>query len=187
MAKSKKVLFDEVLRKHILNKNFVKIKRTIRGADQSIYGFILDFSASHVLLHVAEEFLLNGYYVFRKDQFDSLRCNAYDRTYKRIFKAEGQLEQVGLNAKIDLKNWQTIFQSIKKLNYNIIIECEDLKKPLFEIGPIKKVYKNQVHILYHDPNGVLEQKLTPVHYEGITIAGFGDRYSSVFNKYLKSS
>jgi hypothetical protein len=185
MSKYELKRYDEMLSRHIQRQDFVKINRTIMGEERSISGFLLALSKDFILMHAAEEFVLNGYYILRKDQFDSLRCNAFDKTQKRIMRAEGALAQFALPGEIDLQSWQTIFQSIKRLGLNAIIECEDRENPLFEIGPIKKVFKTQVHIQYHDPNGILEQKLTPVKYRDITLVTFGDRYSTTFKKYLK--
>jgi len=185
MAKSKLKMFDEILSKHILKKDFVKVIRTVKGEDKSIYGFIVAYSRDFILIHSSDEFLLNGYNILRKDQFDSVRCNVHDRSQRRIMKAEGILEQVGAGVDINLQSWKNIFQSIKKLGFNVIIECEDLEEPLFEIGPIKKSLKTQVHIQYHDPSGILEQADTAVNYDSITLVTFGDRYSVTFKKYLK--
>ena len=78
--------YDTLLQTHIDKKDFVKIYRTFREKQETISGFILAFSNDFLLLHVDNEFVLNGYAIIRKDQFDSIRCNKYDKTQKKIIK-----------------------------------------------------------------------------------------------------
>lgn len=177
--------YDIMLQKHIDKKDFVKINRVFKYYEDTLACFILAMSKNFLLLQIENEFSLNGYAIIRKDQFDTLRCNQFDRTIKKILKKEGILENdYGINEIICLENWQTIFKDLKKNDYHVIIECEKKKKSGFNIGPIKKISKTSVSIQYYDPTGLLENKLTPIEYKDITIVQFGDRYSKTFRKYL---
>ena len=139
-------------------------------------------------MQLEEEFLLNGYAIIKKDQFDSLRWNRFDRTRKKILKEEGTFDKnYGIQKNVDLSSFQSIFKDLKKFDYNVIIECEELDEPTFEIGPIKRIANNYVSIQYHDPSGVLENKMTTVKYSEITIVKFGDRYTTTFKKYMRAS
>lgn len=179
--------YDKLIRSHITKKDFVKIVRTFNGEEANISGFILDMSKDFLMLQVEQEFLLNGYAIIRKDQFDHLRSNKYDKTQKKILKGEGVLDKnYGLDIRISLASWGFIFRDLKKHDYHVIIECEEKEEPLFEIGPIKRIDKNSLKIQYHDPAGLLQNKLTSIKYEDITILKFGDRYSTTFKKYLKT-
>ena len=178
--------FDILLQSHIDKKDFIKIKRTFNGKEENISGFILSMSKEFLLIQVDNELSFNGYTIIRKDQFDSLRCNKYDKTLKKIYKAEGLLKSgYGIDKNISLKNWQSIFSDLKKFDYHVIIECEDQEEPSFDIGPIKKTLKGSVSIQYYDATGQLENKLTSLKYSDITTVKFGDNYSMTYRKYLK--
>ncbi len=180
--------YDAFLQSHIDKRDFVKIYRKFKEREENISGFLLAISKDFLLLQVDNEFSLNGYAIMRKDQFDSLRCNKYDKTQKKIYIAEGLLENgYGIDKSISLKSWQDIFKTLKFFDYHVIIECEDKEEPWFDIGPIKRVNKESVSIQYYDPTGQLESKLTSRKYSDITLVKFDDNYSKTFRKYLKPS
>jgi hypothetical protein len=180
--------YDNMLQKHIDNKDFVKIFRTFQDTEKNISGFILSMTKNFLLVQLDYDFILNGYSIIRKDQFDSLRCNKYDKTQKRIFQAEGIIDRFyGLDKSVSLTNWQDIFTDLEKLDYHIIIECENKKRPKFLIGPIEKVTKNKINIQNYDPTGKLDEKSSSVKYDDITIVTFGDNYSTTFRKYLRQT
>lgn len=191
MMKDKQVTkrdYDGLLKGFIAKKDYVKVKRTVTEGAADISGFILEMSRHFILLQKEEEFYLNGYAIFRKDHFDSIRCNKFDKTFKRILKAEGIFDaDYGIKKRIRMKDWQAIFEDLKKHDYHVIVECEDLEDPLFVIGPIKSVGKNAVGIQYYDPTGLLDKKATKVPYRDITLVKFADRYIEVFRKYLKEA
>jgi len=180
--------YDVTLQKHIDKKEFVKICRTVTDGEANISGFILQMTKDFLLIQIEEEFYLNGYGIIRKDHFDSLRCNKFDRALKRILKAEGILESgFGIEKKINLRNWDTIFKDLKKFDQHVIVECEDLEESLFVIGPIKRVNKDSVSIQYYDPTGLLDKKVTTVKYKDVTLVKFDNRYVNVFRKYLREN
>ncbi len=179
--------YDSMIKNHIEKKDFIKIKRTVTEGSADITGFILQLSKDFLLIQKEEEFNLNGYAIIRKDQFDAIRCNKYDRGFKRILKNEGIIDaEYGIDQKIRITNWQTIFEDLKKHDYHVIIECENLEDPIFLIGPITKVNKNFISIRYYDPTGLLDKTPTKVNYKDITLVKFDDRYINVFKKYLRT-
>jgi len=180
--------YDRLIQDYIRKKEIVKIFRTVTDGEANIHGFILEMSNDFLLIQTELEFYLNGYAVIRKDHFDSLRCNKFDKAFKKILTKEGIVKSdYGISKKIHLKNWQTIFASLKSHDLHIILECEDLKEPVFLIGPIKKVNNKSVSIQYYDPSGKLDKTATKVNYKDITLVKFDDRYLNVFRKYLKAS
>ncbi len=179
--------YDDRIRNHIEKKDLVKIERTFTEGESNISGFILQSSKDFLLIQCEEEFYLNGYVIIRKDQFDNIRCNKFDRTLKKILSAERIIESdYGIDKKIKLNSWETIFEDLKKYDYHVIVECENLDEPAFIIGPIKKINKSSVHIQYYDPSGVLERTSTNVDYKDVTIVKFNNRYVNIFRKYLKT-
>lgn len=180
--------YDKMLQKYIDKKAFVKIKRTVTEGEADISGFILQLTKDFLLIQKEEEFYLNGYGIIKKDHFDSIRSNKNDKALKRILKAEGILDtDYGIDKSINLKSWETIFHDLKKFDFHVIVECEDLKESLFIIGPIKKVNKSSVSIQYYDATGLLEKRATTVKYKDVTLVKFDDRYINVFRKYLRTN
>lgn len=99
--------YNNLLQKHIDKKNFVKINRTFKDREENISGFILSLSKDFLLLQVDNEFMLDGYAIIPKHKFDSIRCNKYDKIFKKIYKDEGLLStQYGFNKSVSLKSWQ---------------------------------------------------------------------------------
>lgn len=189
MKKKNKIKrYDNMIKKHIVNKDFVKIFRTFQDLENNITGFILAMSKDFLLVQLDYDFILNGYSIIRKDQFDSLRCNKYDKTKKRIFLAEGIIDRFyGFDKFVSLTNWQDIFTDLKKLDYHIIIECENKRKPKFLIGPIQKVTKSKINIWNYDPTGKFDEKSSTIKYDEITTITFGDNYSTTFRKHLRKA
>lgn len=189
MTKKDKIKrYDNLLQKHIDNKDFVTIYRTFNDRKKDLSGYILSMTTGFLLLQETYDFIFDGYSIIRKDQFDSLRCNKFDKTQKRIFQAEGLIDKdYGIDKPISLSNWQDIFKDLDKLNYHIIIECDNKRTPKFLIGPIEQVLKNKVNIRNYDPTGKLDEKLSSIKYKDITVVRFGDTYSTIFRKYLKTN
>jgi hypothetical protein len=180
--------YTDMLKSHVDKKDYVKIKRTVTDGEANISGFILQMSKDFLLIQKEEEFFLNGYGIIRRDHFDAIRCNKFDKAFKRILKTEGVFgSEYGIKNKLRLKDWKTIFEDLSKHDYHVIVECEDLEDPLFVIGPIKKVNNDSVSIQYYDPTGLLDKKPTKVKYKDITLVKFDDRYINVFKKYLRTN
>src|SRR5579871_3505019 len=180
--------YDEMLQKHIDKKDYVKIFRTFKNREENISGFILAMSKNFLLVQLDNEFLLDGFSIIKKDQFDSLQYSKFEIARRKIFKGEGILDKdYGIKANISLSSWQNIFEDLKKSDCHVIVECEDKEEPDFIIGPIKRVSKDKVNIQYYDPAGQLEKGSTLVKYDEITIVTFDNRYLKTFRKYLKST
>jgi hypothetical protein len=179
--------YDKLIQGYIDNKDLVKIFRTVTDGEANIHGFIIAMSKTFLLIQKEEEFYLNGYAIIRKDHFDALRSNNYEKTFKKILSQEGMLKEYGLSKKISITSWASIFKALKKLDFHVIVECEDLEVPQFLIGPLTKVHREFVSIKNYDPTGRLDKRSTKVKYNDITIVKFDDRYLNVFRKYLKPS
>ncbi len=178
--------YDDMLQKCIDKKEYVKIFRIIFDTEENLSGFILKMSKDFLLLQLDYEFMFDGYVIIRKDDFDSLRCNAYDKTQKKIFKAEGLLETgYGIKENINLTSWVTILNDLRRYDFHAIIENTHKDYLDFFIGPIKSVTKTTVTTHNYDPTAKLYDKLSSIKLESIKHIKFGDKYSTTFRKYLK--
>ncbi len=148
-------------------------------------GYVVDYSKDFIILQETDDFRVFSYLVLPVAQIKDIRFNSHDKFYDKIMVWEKEIEKVSLPHKIDLTNWQTIFKSIKSIGLNVIVECENPSIDTFTIGPIIKIKKTLVYILYFSPTGFIDEKPTSVDYNSITKVMFDDRYINVFSKYIR--
>ena len=166
--------------------DYVKITRMVaKDIEETSSGYILDFSDNFALLHEAGDFTLDGYMVLPVSQIKKIRHNKFDKYFKQIMIAEGEAAKVGIHYKIDLSNWQSLFESIKSAKLNIIVECENPDIDTFTIGPILETTHNQLLMQNFDAVGILEDEPVDINFEDITKVKFDGRYINVFSKYLR--
>lgn len=189
MKRNKKEVqeFDQFIYDHIVAKNLVKIDRDCNEGISSIGGFLLEASKNLLMLQKEEDFRLDGYSIIPQDQYISIEHSKFDKAIKKILSKEGILKsQYGVKHAVDLTDWKSVFHSLKDLDLHVIVECENCKDTVFLIGPIKKIGKKSVEILFYNAMGELETKPTSVQYKDISIVSFDNNYLNVFRKYLKT-
>jgi len=177
-----------MLQQFIDKKTYVKIFRTVCGKEENLSGFILGMSKRLLFLQLDWEFMLDGYAVIRLDDFDSIRRSSYERTQQKILRAEGFLPNGhGFDRPLPLASWATLLNALKAHDLHVIIENIHKDDLNFWIGPIKRVSEKSVSILNYDPDGRLDAKPTAISLDTISVLKFGNRYSTIFRKYLKSA
>ncbi len=185
MKKDKqKKKFKKLLRKYAKNREVVKLYRTVTEGEANIYGIIHKVTSAYLHLSEIYEFKFNGEIIIPNNHFDSIRRCSFEKTTKKILKAEDQLNKIKpKRTKLNLTDWAAILKGLQKKNIDVIIECEDLLEPTFTIGSIAKVNDKKVKIWYYDPNGKIDKKTTKVRFKDITLLRFKDQYSTIFKKY----
>ncbi|MDO6432559.1 hypothetical protein Q4E93_18280 [Flavitalea sp. BT771] len=178
--------YNLMLKKHINNKSFVKIFRTVCNEEEDLSGFILGMSNNFLFLQLDNEFTLDGYAVIRLDDFNSIRHSSYERTQRKIFYAEGLLANgYGFEKHLPLTCWADILKTLKNYDIHVVIENVNNGSLDFWIGPITRVAEKSMSIHNYDPDGNLDEKPTVIKLDTISIVKFGDRYSTTFRKYLR--
>ena len=178
--------YDLMLQKYIDNKSFIKVFRNVCNMEENISGFLLGMSKDFLLLQVGDDFLLDGYAIIRKDDFDSIGHSSHEKTQKKIYEAEGLLQkEYGFDKHLPLTNWTEIFNALKDYDLHVIIE--NIRKDYldFWIGEIKNVTEKSIRIHNYNPKGQLDEKPKLIKFDSISVVKFGDRYSTTFRKYLK--
>lgn len=173
---------------HKEKKQRVKIFReVVRGQIETSNGYILDFSDELLLLHETDDFIVDGYTVIPIAQIKKIRFNKSDKYFDKMMKWENEFEKVGINHKVDIKNWRTLFTSLKKLAMSVIVRCEapDIDGYEFTIGPIEKVGIKYVSIKHFDAEGYFENFSSSIDYPSITRVAFDTQYSNIFSKYTR--
>ena len=171
---------------HLDNKKYCKVERQVaEDSFEYSHGYIVDNSGNFVLMQEADEFRTLGYVVFPVSTITHIRFNNNDKYYDKIMRLEKQVDNVFNKHKIDLTDWKSIFKTIKKVGFNVIVENENPEDESFDIGPIIKITKTAVYIQYFNAKGYLNTEPTKITFDKITIAKFDDQYVNVFSKYLR--
>jgi hypothetical protein len=180
--------YNLMLQQYIDRKTYVKIFRTVCGKEENLSGFILGMSKRLLLLQLDNEFTLDGYAVIRLDDFDSIRHSSYERTQQKIFRTEALLSTgYGFDQPLPLTSWTALLKALKGYDLHVVVENINKDFLDFWIGPIKRVSEKSVSIHNYNPDGQLDAKPTAILLETISVLKFGDRYSTIFRKYLKSA
>ena len=173
-------------KKHIAEKNILKVHRELEGEDLGCYGFLLDVSADFLVVQIDSDFQLDGYTIVPISTVADITCNKADRFHKSILRKEGVIKRDhGLDHKLDLSDWSSVFKSLKAKGAVVSIEDETDEEIYYVIGRIIRVNKKSVAIQYFDALGQLDKETTKVNYEDITIVNFDSRYINTYAKHLK--
>ncbi len=162
-----------------------KLIRKIERAEiepNPLYGFVVDKSASLLMLAVEDDFILDGYQVVRKEDITSNKVAASSRHHTSIMKKEGILDGV-TPPNVILESWRDVFRSLKQLDQYVIVEDEINEE--FLIGPIVRVSAKSVSIRHFDSTGEWVDMFRIV-YDDITTVRWGCRYVSYHQKYVKN-
>lgn len=177
----KKEKIVEKLNKYCKAKNYIRLTR---NEGDITCGILLKKSNDFILLRESDEFRLLSYLVIPIATIKHVRYNKFDKTYERILKKEGLLDNLKSKYKIDLTNWKSICKDIKKTGLPIISECEHPDINSFCIGELKRVNKKSISIRYFDAEGFINKENTINEFVDITKISFDDHYANVFSKYL---
>lgn len=176
----------EQIASHYTNKKFARITRQVsEDLSEISRGYIVGYSKDFVILQATDDFMACGYNVLPLSQVIDVRYNNHDKYYDKIMRWEKEVDKIMLKHNVNLKDWVSVFTSIKATGLNVIVECEAPSINTFTIGPIKKVLKNAVQILYFDAAGFSDSKPTSIKYSDITKVMFDDRYINIFSKYIR--
>lgn len=148
-------------------------------------GFILDVSDSWVLFHSVECFHLDGYCVIRIDDIATAESGKFAQTLKRFLRAEGIMNEVGIETRIQLDDLQTIMESIRKLRKNVSISCDYTKTDDFFIGAIVRVGRTSVTLREFETTGKWASGTTNVAYRTVSMITFDDEYTNVWSRQIR--
>ena len=169
-----------------IKRKYCKISRSVNKEElSSKTGNIIGTSNDFILFKEVDDFFVRGFLVFPIHQVSKIRRNKNDVFFDKICRLEGIKDSIK-KPNIELNNWESIFNSIQKLGFNVIIINEISDEDTFDIGPILKVTSNEVTINYFDATGKFDEDLTEIQYSDITHIDFDDIYTNTISKYLKN-
>lgn len=130
-----------------------------------------------------DDFILDGFSIRRFR--DVKKAEIKNGKCLEIIKAEGILEKMQ-TPQIDITDWYSVFLSLSKVDFNIIVERESLvdDECEFAIGKIEKVLKSKVIFKHFDADGIWQDECYEIPFSQITSVTFASRYVDVFSKYV---
>lgn len=168
------------------NQKFARITRNVaENWDELSRGYIVDFSNDFVIIQECDDFRLLGFNILPIKDFKQIRYNNNDKYYDKIMLLENEKKNIGIKTKVDLTDWKSTFQSLRKKKKNVVVECENPKIDSFTIGPIKRISDKSVFIQYFNATGFLDEKPTKIEFKNISKIMFDDRYVDIFSKYTR--
>lgn len=174
----------EALRQHISSGQKVQIDR---GAFDHPHwnGYPLAASDRLVLVRTLDDFDLDGFAVLRMEDLTAVRSGEPERFFDHVLRAEGLLDAVPPAPSIRLDGWQSVLEDVLRGPGHAIIECEGLEDPEFYLGRLVDVDAERVALRYITVTGLVEEEITHVPLEDITLVRFDERYVRYFAKYAK--
>ena len=153
--------------------------------DPGFYQNLIPLTSKDKLFLSANEndFILNGYIIYRFKDLTKVKIK--NDMCDKILKEEGLTSNVEVPS-IDISSWKSVFESLKNMDRNIIVEKQtvDGKDSEFVIGRIDEIHKNFAYVWHFDADGVWDDSPTKVPYSEITDVKFGSRYVETFSKYV---
>lgn len=175
MKKTKKL---KILRKTRGTYDFCRV--FFKYIDFYRYYYILDYSEKLFLGAVEDDFILDGFEINRISDIDKIEVK--DDGCIKINRRHALLDDLE-TPEIDLTSWRTVFESLAKTDFYVIIQ--DQYDGGYHIGKIKEVGKNSVVFKHFDAFGIWQHK-EKIPFSEITSVRFADRYSTNWQEYLTS-
>jgi hypothetical protein len=101
-----------------------------------------------------------------------------------MLSGEGVLAEVGSPYPINLKSWKSVFQSLRGVGLNVIVEGEEPDVDEFVIGPVVRVNDKSASVHHFTALGKWRKKPTRCPYAEITMVQFDCEYANVWSRYL---
>ena len=127
-----------------------------------------------------DDFLLDGYCIRKISQLKKIEVK--DDKCQEINKLFGITDQV-VDPGIDINSWQSIFESLSKLD--TYIQIEDAFGEQFAIGIIQKVLKDKLYFKHFDADGIWDEADLEIRYSQITSVCWGTRYAQYWKRYME--
>jgi hypothetical protein len=162
----------------------IKIINAYFRYDPNYYNLIPLISNDKLFLVINEDdFIFDGYSIFRFKDLTKVKIK--NDMCDKILKEEGLTSTITVPS-INIESWKSVFESLKNLNQNIIVEKQSLDDGDYEfvIGRIEKIYKSFAYVWHFDGNGIWGDSPIRVPYSEITNIIFGTRYVETYSKYI---
>ena len=156
----------------------------VKRYSENYYNLIPLKASDKLFLAINEDdFIFDG---FRISRFrDVTRVRIKNDKCDEILRSENLFDNLYV-PEINLESWETVFEALRAIGKNIIVEYETAEgiDDNFTIGKIERVYKNCLYMYCFDANGIWEPKPYRIPYNEVTSITFDSRYISIFSKHI---
>jgi len=164
--------------------------RTIHPGKQSYYGVVTHIARSFIVLRKTRDFDFDGVLVLPKRVVTGYRDGKYERCYNRILRFNGNIKKARTPEWLESCNSvPDILKQIKKRGIwpciEDLFELDGKIETDFFIGPIVRIEDDRFWIHDYDAAGNWGEEYD-IEFRDILRVAFNDRYSTEFNKYMKS-
>lgn len=152
--------------------------------NENYYNLIPLRASNRLFLAINEDdFIFDGFRISRFRDVSALQIK--NDKCDEIIQCEGLFDSLQI-PKINLENWETVFDSLTAMEQNIIVECETAEgnNDTFTIGKIARVYKRCLYMYHFDADGIWAGEPCRIPYSEVTSVTFGSRYIDIFTKYI---
>jgi hypothetical protein len=167
------ITMSKKIKYHYDNKLHAKfIRDNGQQKPKTSLGYVAAYSTDFVLLQETRWFKLPGFHIFPVSRIKKINFSNLNRRYHKIMVWRGLVETVGINYPIDLTNWESIFESLKKFNLSVAIEFDNSVAP---DSSILKTTSQSVYIQAIDSKKSAGKETTEITFESITNIQFSTK------------
>ena len=176
------------IKMHIDNKMLLRVERKSSIDDQCILGFPVSVSNDLLLMSQVVDLRDEGYVILRVSDIVDAYSLKSDAFYEKICSNEG-LKSIAFEQNFlkNVSSLKIVLDQLQSYFGFVSIDCSSLDNELiFSIGKIVEVEDECVRFIHFDPSGLWEKNERCIPLNKITSITFGDNYSKMYFKYMKS-
>ncbi|MGJ8655078.1 MAG: hypothetical protein ACSHX6_01405 [Akkermansiaceae bacterium] len=182
-----KVVPDIVLREHQKGQHLVALMREDLD-DNDLHGFIIDFNKKWVLIQKEYDFIFDGFLLVKREFITAIKHGSTQKFHKRLFQIEGKMSEVDFEkvTSLDEGGVFDLESFLLDLGREKVVILEDEREDLFLIGFVESLGKDgDFEIRFFDGVGTLDDELSVVSEEELTIVAFDSSYCLHYERYFK--
>jgi hypothetical protein len=164
----------------------VTISIDVDGDESRYHGFVVGLSRKLVVLHVLDDFHLDGYRILRVKDVVNVRVGKFEKTCDKILISLGVTDAVCLPEWLQCEDWPDLFRSLQPQDKCISVESALHKEGVFSLGWIEKVGMRKLRFRAFSASAKWYSKPDRHFYENITEASFDTEYNRVFGDHMKN-
>ena len=172
------------LRQFHANRSLIALRREVVD-DNKIQGFVLGSSDQLVLLQYVYDFNLDGLMILRTSDISEVKCTKTEEFQNQRLADEGLLCKVRFDYAVDLSDWRSAIDDLRREHSIFILECELLKDPDFAIGHILEAGEERVSMKYFTGAGNWLEEPVEFKYGDITSCQVATNYANVYQRYFE--
>ena len=162
----------------------VRVTLNIGNGSEYYHGFVVGLSESLLVLHVLDDFHLDGHCVVRVRDITRVRMGERDQTMSRILKSLGVHRSIELPSWLKYGSWRGLFRSLAKAEKCVMVERAG-RHPRVSVGEILRAGNSRVSIRAFDASARWIAFPRKVRYKQARVVWFDDEYGTTFHEFMR--